>query len=219
VTVGERAPAGSRYFAFADQDDVWDPNKLSVCLDRMRSTEGRLPGPVLVHSDLRVVSATLEQIAPSLAGFQGLQPARQNFGRMLVANSVTGCTMLINEALARQALPIPASAIMHDWWLALVARTTGTVIYVDSPLMDYRQHGANTFGARTARQTRGLFARLTRLQGADLMLQMADQARALRTQFAARVSGYQKLICWTTELLRIRIPLFQRIVYRILRRA
>ena len=41
------------------------------------------------------------------------------------SNLVTGCTAVINEELAIKVLPIPAQAIMHDWWMAIAAVAYG----------------------------------------------------------------------------------------------
>jgi hypothetical protein len=46
------------------------------------------------------------------------------------------------------ALPVSQNAIMHDWWLALVAAATGYIDYVDRPLVFYRQHTKNSIGAK-----------------------------------------------------------------------
>ena len=40
------------------------------------------------------------------------------------------------------------TVVMHDWWLALVAAAFGTLIFLDTPLVHYRQHDANTIGAK-----------------------------------------------------------------------
>jgi len=32
-----------------------------------------------------------------------------------------GCTAVLNRACLDAALPIPREAVLHDWWLALVA--------------------------------------------------------------------------------------------------
>ena len=53
-----------------------------------------------------------------------------------------------NRALAEKALPIPDAAIMHDWWLALVAGYLGEIVTVNAPLILYRQHGTNAIGAQ-----------------------------------------------------------------------
>jgi len=43
---------------------------------------------------------------------------------------------------------MPAGAIMHDWWLALVCSATGRIVALPEALVEYRQHGANTLGAK-----------------------------------------------------------------------
>ena len=68
--------------------------------------------------------------------------------RLLVQNVVTGCACMINRALAEKAAPIPPEAVMHDWWVALVAAAFGRVECLDEPTIIYRQHGSNTLGAK-----------------------------------------------------------------------
>jgi hypothetical protein len=78
----------------------------------------------------------------------GLDPhAGSVFKRLLVENCITGCASLINRRLAELARPIPPEAIMHDWWLALVASAFGTIGVVDVPTVRYRQHANNAIGA------------------------------------------------------------------------
>lgn len=56
--------------------------------------------------------------------------------------------MMINQALAEKVKTIPDKAIMHDWWIAMVASAFGKIAYINEPLMLYRQHGANDTGAK-----------------------------------------------------------------------
>jgi hypothetical protein len=37
---------------------------------------------------------------------------------------------------------------MHDWWLAIIAAHTGEILYLDQPLVQYRQHESNVIGAK-----------------------------------------------------------------------
>lgn len=62
-------------------------------------------------------------------------------------NVVTGCASLINRSCVRASLPFPAEAVLHDWWLALVAAQAGGIGYSSHPCMSYRQHGRNVVGA------------------------------------------------------------------------
>jgi glycosyltransferase involved in cell wall biosynthesis len=137
------------YFALADQDDIWRADKLQRSMTALLAAEaGDTRTPVLVHSDLRVVDAGVNSVADSFMAYQGLRPARSSLSAQLLSNTLTGCTAMMNLALLRKALPIPAAAVMHDWWLSLIASAFGRRVYLDEPLVDYRQHDSNTIGAR-----------------------------------------------------------------------
>lgn len=140
----------AQYVAFSDQDDVWLPEKLSLLHQKMMGVESILgkDTPLLVHSDLMVVDRSLRMIAPSFWRFQKIDPQYTGFSATLVQNSVTGCAMMANRALVELARPVPRQAIMHDWWLALVASAFGKVVPIRKPLLMYRQHGTNTVGAK-----------------------------------------------------------------------
>lgn len=137
------------YVALADQDDVWEPDRLEAGMLVMTDLEERFgkQHPILVHSDLRVCDADGSEICASLWNYQRLDPEARSFSRVLVQNNVTGCTMLVNRALMDLALPVPQDAIMHDWWLTLVAAAAGKIGFVQRPLVRYRQHDRNQLGA------------------------------------------------------------------------
>ncbi|MED4599490.1 glycosyltransferase family 2 protein [Paenibacillus validus] len=136
------------YYMFSDQDDVWLPDKILRTLDKMKQTEGDGKTPVLIHTDLLVVNNQLEQIDKSFWHYQNLDPESMEFNRLLVQNNITGCTVMINSALAKFLKVIPTEAIMHDWWSGLVASVFGKIAVVTEPTILYRQHVSNTLGAK-----------------------------------------------------------------------
>jgi hypothetical protein len=139
------------YVFFSDQDDIWNPDKLGVMLAAMRemeATEGnRLP--LLVYSDLAVVDAQKKMIAPSFLKYVKRSPAHTNLGVLLAQCQVVGCACLVNRAALDLACPVPQGAWMHDWWLAILCAAVGRIGYVEQPLVQYRQHGANVFGVKS----------------------------------------------------------------------
>lgn len=143
--------ADADYLMFCDQDDIWRPDKIELTLVEMRRLE-KIHGksiPLMVHTDLAVVDEGLRDVADSLWQFQHSDPVGgKSLNRLLVQNIATGCTVMINLALRDLALPIPPEAVMHDWWLALVAAAFGEIGQVTMPTVLYRQHGANDVGAR-----------------------------------------------------------------------
>lgn len=144
--------SNSPYVMLSDQDDVWRYDKISKTLAKMKEIEHHVDHstPVLVHTDLVVVDASLKLIHPSFWKFSRCNPQRHHdFNRLLVQNVVTGCTCMMNRALLNKALPIPEQTIMHDWWLALVASAFGAIGMVPGATMFYRQHQHNVLGAQS----------------------------------------------------------------------
>jgi hypothetical protein len=139
------------YIAFADQDDVWHPEKLAwqlACLGEAQRASSP-DTPIAVHSDLEVVDAQLRPIHRSFLRYQGLwHETDRPLRTLVVQNFVTGCTLLINRPLLELAVPIPPAALVHDWWLALCAAAAGRLEFVPQPTVRYRQHAGNTIGAK-----------------------------------------------------------------------
>lgn len=141
----------SNYVMFCDQDDIWLPDKVKITFNRMKDLEDRFGKhtPLLIHTDAKVVDHNLNTIAPSFWRYQRNDPERGGtLKRLLLQNVVTGCTVMINKALRDMAMPIPSEAMMHDWWLALVAAAFGHLSPVSEPTLLYRQHDRNDLGAK-----------------------------------------------------------------------
>ncbi len=138
------------YVALADQDDLWLPQKLEQALALLQGLEARLGAsiPLLVHSDLELVDARAQPMGCRYLERQHLNPQRIDPVDLALTNVVTGCTALFNRPLLQMALPIPAEALMHDWWVVLVASVFGQIAMVEQPGVLYRQHGANLLGSQ-----------------------------------------------------------------------
>ncbi len=136
------------YVAFADQDDVWDDDKLARALELMHELENEWgkDAPLLVFSDATVVDEKLAEISSSLFEHTRIDPERILPRQIAFQNVPNGNTMLFNSALARLASPIPPEAFMHDHWIMLVASSFGHVAYLRESTLRYRQHGANVLG-------------------------------------------------------------------------
>ncbi len=144
-----------------DQDDVWQPNKVESIL----ATFERYPDTQLVFSDALMVDERRESLGYSLFDAIELNSAEreavlhgQAFGVLLRRNVVTGATVAIRRSLLERALPFPREWV-HDEWLAVIAAATGEIRFIDEPLIEYRQHGANQIGARK----QGLGAKIRKL--------------------------------------------------------
>lgn len=181
------------YIMFCDQDDIWHKDKVRLTLEKMRETEGEETVPTLVHTDLRVVDGTLNEIAPSFCENSVIDGNRVALNQLLVQNVVTGCTMMINRALAEIATSKDGgedAMLMHDWWLAILAAAVGKIAFLDKPTIDYRQHGNNSVGAKNVYSPSYLFARLK-----GKSMKKAMQGAARQSEAFLRVFGE----CLNTE--------------------
>jgi glycosyltransferase involved in cell wall biosynthesis len=148
-TAGLRQASGDLVF-LCDQDDVWHPDKLA----RMVAAFEGDPSLLLLHSDARLVDARGDSLRCSM--FEALQLTRQEkqaihagaaFEVVLRRSFVTGATAAFRRTLIDLALPV-APEWSHDEWFAAVAAAAGRLDFLDSPLIDYRQHESNQLGAR-----------------------------------------------------------------------
>ena len=136
-------------FMFADQDDIWEPDKIEKTLKKME--ENNLD---LVYTDLEVVDSRLNQVAPSYWALKGLDyriKKYNNFESLYLNNFITGCTMLVKSKWINDFMPLPKNSkyILHDYWIALIISQSGKIGYLDEPTIKYRQHTGNKIGSKT----------------------------------------------------------------------
>ncbi|MGK2960219.1 MAG: glycosyltransferase family 2 protein [Candidatus Malihini olakiniferum] len=137
------------YVALCDQDDYWYPSKLSTMFDCCINSNHEKSHPLLVFSDLEVVDKNLNLIKKSF--FNSTQKSNKcsKPEDFIVSNQIPGCSMMFNQELKKIFEPMPLDIRMHDWWIALVASLYGDIVYLDEPLIKYRQHAGNAVGALT----------------------------------------------------------------------
>jgi glycosyltransferase involved in cell wall biosynthesis len=133
-----------------DQDDVWNPQKLTVMHERFAAD----PDLLLLHSDARLVDANLNDLGCSLfealeLGPDELQREHDGYGFEVLLRRciVTGATTAFRRGLLAHAIPF-GDGWIHDEWLAIVAAAIGKIDVVERKLIDYRQHDANQLGMR-----------------------------------------------------------------------
>ncbi len=135
-----RAPR-ERIVAFADQDDVWLPEKLARGVAALAAMPACSPGLYCARQHL---------VAADLAPVKDSPPVRGRLGfpQSMTQNVATGCTVMLNPAAA--ALLAGAREppeTLHDWWAyLLVSAAGGAVVVDDMPTVLYRQHAHNAVG-------------------------------------------------------------------------
>lgn len=127
------------YIALADQDDIWDPDKIKILVECIGDA-------LLIHSDAILIDSSGKVIDQSYTKYSR-KKIDYEFVSYLFSNNVTGCTSLFKKELLPFILPIPQGLPFHDWWFALQAVCNGNIVYLDQPLTLYRQHESNQIGA------------------------------------------------------------------------
>jgi glycosyltransferase involved in cell wall biosynthesis len=145
-----REDLNSSYYAFCDQDDLWEADKL----ERALSVVGKGPAPAVYCS-----RTTLINEAGAVVGLSPAFRRPPSFQNALVQSIAGGNTFVFNEAvrnLLRHAGPdvrVPS----HDWWLYLVTTACGGRVYYDlRPSVRYRLHNENEVGSNLGVQARML---------------------------------------------------------------
>lgn len=135
-----QASAAADYYAFCDQDDVWQPDKITRAVGLLAPCAA--DAPAMYCSRQQFVDPELRPL-----GLSALPRRPFSFGNALVECPTVGCTVVFNRALRQLLLrQIPQSAISHDWWVYLLASAFGSVVYDSEARILYRKHGANTVG-------------------------------------------------------------------------
>jgi hypothetical protein len=155
---------------FCDQDDFWIENKVEIALDSIIQYEKKYGNiPLVVYTDLKVVDEKLNNISDSLWAFTKLNPERaKKLNLILSDNCITGCTSIINLELKNiinySSEKIPKEAIMHDWWIGIVACVFGKAEYINKSTILYRQHNNNVMGTSENKGFKKLFSNISKAQ-------------------------------------------------------
>ena len=143
------------YYAYSDQDDIWEADKLERAVTFLQSVPETMPA--IYCSRTRIVDFKNKEL-----GLSPLFKRPPNFAHSLMQNIGGGNTMVFNNA-ARRLLRLAGEdvqVITHDWWTYLVVMACGGVVKYDPyPTVRYRQHGRNLVGSNI-----NLLARLVRIR-------------------------------------------------------
>ena len=134
------------YYAFADQDDIWLPEKIKMAADKMKGNKL----PFLYCSNQILIDKNGIKI-----GIRHSKTIDSSYLQILSDNEATGCTMVWNKALQRlisEKNRRPSRELLkkriHDVWVAMAASVAGEIYYDESSFILYRQHENNVVGVR-----------------------------------------------------------------------
>ena len=130
------------FYAFSDQDDIWDDDKLLCAIERIRQCADSKEY-VLYCGKTRLVDADLRALGESRNYIERSRPFLQG-----EVQAAAGCTMVFTRQLKRMIEKhTPVIYPMHDAWVSnLCLALGGIIIYDNHPHISYRQHENNAVG-------------------------------------------------------------------------
>ncbi|MDO4160917.1 MAG: glycosyltransferase, partial [Prevotellaceae bacterium] len=137
----KKAPKAD-YYAFCDQDDIWDDDKLLVATQALNNKSS--DKPLIYYCGQRLVDVNL-----NLLSIHKVSNNRSDHTNFLISN-VAGCTTVFNSKLLDLINSSnPDFILMHDSWIFKVCLAMNGEYVVDpEPHISYRQHDNNTVGLK-----------------------------------------------------------------------
>jgi glycosyltransferase involved in cell wall biosynthesis len=132
--------------AFCDQDDIWEPQKLSECVKCFDDID-----VLLCYHNAITFEGEID--AKLVVLYEADQDSMIDSKNILPWNSSHGITQLFRRNLldlssdwANSIDHRHAGVLAHDQWFFFLASALGKIKYLADPLVLYRQHDQNTFG-------------------------------------------------------------------------
>ena len=185
------------YFAYSDQDDIWEREKLSRAIAELELVPPTIPA--LYGSRTRIVDMKGAHLG--LFPFHGREPG---FANALVQNIASGHTMVMNQAAREILLAAGITDVpFHDWWTYLIVTgAAGRFFYDYHPSVRYRQHDRNLTGA-PSNHPKALFKRIQRILDGHVRAVNTENFRALQTVRTLLTSENQDIFDTYHEALRM----------------
>lgn len=195
---------GAKTVFLADQDDVWECNKLDELLVRMAE---RPDEALACFSDMELTDANGAALGSFLrtVKFDGRIDTRN----LLRQNFLAGCSLGVNSELLELALPFPAKLENHDWWLGMCASVSNGLDFCPDKLVLYRQHEGNTIGAGSAsiqaRRIRPILQRQNRVFESKLSAvdELLNRLNSRDMKVPAHLIAYSRAFSTTSNPVRV----------------
>lgn len=133
------------YYAFSDQDDVWERDKLVSGVNKIKNADL----PALYYCDATVVDEQLCRIGEKI----NMDPFDEKLSNLFVCVG-QGCCMVLNLA-AKQLFSQyrPNADFSHEAWLCVLCAYFGIIIHDRKQYINYRVTGNNTSGYGKTKKT------------------------------------------------------------------
>lgn len=128
------------YIFLSDQDDVWMPNKVKICIEKIKNAD-------LVMHNLSLFS---DDINKSFILYK-TNPIPKLWWKNLIQMNFWGCCMAFKKSVLDFSIPFPRNIIGHDYWVSTIALKFFKVLYISDPLILHRSYeGSVSYKAKNS---------------------------------------------------------------------
>ena len=129
------------YYAFCDQDDIWDQKKLAAAISLL---DRKSDIPALYVSRVVSVNNRMETLSTNCFHTRGAVNTYEIFQK----SCFPGCVFVFNQKALELIRQYHGYMESHDWAVYSIVSVFGEIIYDNSSYILYRIHDQNTIGNR-----------------------------------------------------------------------
>ncbi len=122
-----RHSSGDRIF-LSDQDDVWLPEKVSVCLKYLKDFD------FVCHGMNRI-----DELG-NANQFECVAEIPKNWIFNIMNMKLRGCCFAFSRDVLDACLPFPQKLVGHEYWISAIAIRFFRAFTIRQPLINYREH-------------------------------------------------------------------------------
>lgn len=144
------------YIFLADQDDIWEKNKISEMIKKMDSDEGIL----VLATSYKYINQSGKPIGKERSStmYQGSikedEIKRIEFNELLIHNYFQGCCISFRDSIKDDFLAYFTDIIPHDWLINIIAANENGLYFWNHPFTYYRIHDKNAIGVENLGKTK-----------------------------------------------------------------
>jgi len=133
------------YYAFCDQDDIWNRDKLAVAIKHLSDKQDI---PCLYSCEYELVDEKGMHL-----GYSNVHASKITLGESIVGTTPNGCTMVFNAKLRQLvATSHPQYVRGHDYWMTMLVLALEEGVFIQDNTyvgMKYRLHGNNVSATKS----------------------------------------------------------------------
>lgn len=201
------------YYAFADQDDVWKPNKLICCINAMQE-ENQIPQ--LAYCKMQRSDIQLNRLDEQV---EILKPEQLTKKLTLIKTYNYGAATVINKSAKKLVCRLwpEVDDLPHDMWIGTLCYWFGKVYYVDEELYYWIRYdtsvtGEGTKGTAVKYRLKKTIQRKSYPNISSAMLEgYEDLLKPEDGEFLKKVSNYKTV--WKNKVALLFDPTFKRLSF------